>query len=357
MRDADELEGRVAPLFDGAMASDPADEALDRAAVERALARLAARRPAHERPPRRRIAVLAGVALAACGLAVVLVAPTRRESVPDSGPHRGGGGWVTVQNGCEVIADQGPDSVQLQESTATQITVRLRSGGASFRIRHDARRLFRVQVGSIQIEDLGTVFRVEALAERGVHVAVSEGSVAVVLPPRGSRVVLGPGEERLFSWADATASHPTASDGPPLAPAAADVAANRPHARPTDPRAALLNAADLARRSHRPEGAVAPLRRFITRYPRDPRAAAAAFSLGWVLLADLGRPREAAAAFARAELSAPSGALAEDAAARLAEAWRLAGDDRRAAAAARHYQTMYPHGRYLGLMPRRAAAP
>jgi hypothetical protein len=44
------------------------------------------------------------------------------------------------------------------------------------------------------------------------------------------------------------------------------------------------------------------------------------------------------------------GALAEDAAARVAEAWQKAGDARRTAQAARHYQQMYPTGRYLTMM-------
>ena len=69
-----------------------------------------------------------------------------------------------------------------------------------------------------------------------------------------------------------------------------------------------------------------------------------------MLLTDLGRPREAAGAFADAERLAPRGALAEDAAARIAEAWQSAGDTRRAAEAARRYEQMYPTGRYIGLM-------
>jgi TolA-binding protein len=95
---------------------------------------------------------------------------------------------------------------------------------------------------------------------------------------------------------------------------------------------------------------VAPLRRLIERYPKDLRAPSAAFTLGWVLLTDLGRAREAAAAFAEAERSAPHGLLAEDAAARVAEAWQKAGDSRRATQAARHYEQMYPSGRYINLM-------
>jgi transmembrane sensor len=112
----------------------------------------------------------------------------------------------------------------------------------------------------------------------------------------------------------------------------------------------LLLTADVARRARQPRAAVAPLRRLVERYPKDPRAPSAAFTLGWVLLTELNRPREAALAFADAERIAPRGALAEDAAARVAEAWQNAGDSRRAADAARHYAQVYPTGRYIALM-------
>jgi transmembrane sensor len=92
------------------------------------------------------------------------------------------------------------------------------------------------------------------------------------------------------------------------------------------------------------------LRRLLKHYPKDPRAPSAAFTLGWLLLTELGRAREAAEAFAEAERIAPRGALAEDATARVAEAWQKAGHGRRAAEAARRYQQLYPNGRYSGLM-------
>ena len=120
--------------------------------------------------------------------------------------------------------------------------------------------------------------------------------------------------------------------------------------RPADDAAALLLAADLARRSRDPRAAIGPLHRLVERHPRDPRAPSAAFTLGWVLLTDLNRPREAAGAFAEAERIAPRGALAEDAAARVAEAWQKAGEPRRAADAARRYVQVYPAGRYITLM-------
>jgi transmembrane sensor len=71
----------------------------------------------------------------------------------------------------------------------------------------------------------------------------------------------------------------------------------------------------------------------------------AAFTLGRVLLTRLGRPREAAAAFAGARARAPAGSLAEDALAREVEAWARAGELQRARARARQYLRSYPSGR------------
>ena len=64
--------------------------------------------------------------------------------------------------------------------------------------------------------------------------------------------------------------------------------------------------------------------------------------LGRVLLEDLGRPAEAAAAFLKAQ--GTSSPLDEDALAREVEAWARAGDRERARARAELYFTRYPLG-------------
>jgi transmembrane sensor len=89
---------------------------------------------------------------------------------------------------------------------------------------------------------------------------------------------------------------------------------------PRDEPAELLLAADVARLSRHPDQALAPLRRVLEAHAKDPRAPLAAFTLGRVLLDDLGRPKEAAAAFERARGLAPEAPLAEDALAREVEA-------------------------------------
>jgi transmembrane sensor len=107
----------------------------------------------------------------------------------------------------------------------------------------------------------------------------------------------------------------------------------------------LLLAADVMRLSHHASEAVAPLRRVVRDHAADPRASLAAFTLGRVLLDDLGRPREAAEAFADAIRLAPDGPLYEDAIARKVEALSRSGDTTAAHELAGDYLRRFPDGR------------
>ena len=69
-----------------------------------------------------------------------------------------------------------------------------------------------------------------------------------------------------------------------------------------DEPADLMLAADVARLSSHPGEAVAPLRKLCDVYPGDKRAPVAAFTLGRVLLDNLGRASEAAAVFEKARV-------------------------------------------------------
>lgn len=109
----------------------------------------------------------------------------------------------------------------------------------------------------------------------------------------------------------------------------------------------LLLLADVARLSHHPADAVAPLSRLLREHPADPRAPLAAFTLGRVLLDELGRPREAAQSFLRAQELDPAGPLSQDALAREVEAWSRAGEGASARARALQYLQKYPAGRRL----------
>ena len=246
-----------------------------------------------------------------------------------------------------------PDTLLVTAAAgADRVVVRLDRGRARFSVVHDATRLFRVEIGSVIIEDLGTEFTV-ARAGDHVRVQVATGRVRVLWT--GGQTELSSGSEGEF---------------PPI-PKEITVAA-RP-AKVTAPRAKwktladdgdfdaaylemrrsgalrdqpeeLLVAADVARLSHHPAEAVAPLQRLVRDHGRDPRAPLGAFTLGRVLLEDLGRPREAADAFVEVSRLAPDGPLAPDALAREVEAWSRAGEMGRARGRAEEYLRRFPTG-------------
>ena len=101
-------------------------------------------------------------------------------------------------------------------------------------------------------------------------------------------------------------------------------------------------AADRARLAGHAEQGAELLRKLLREHPDDPRAPLAAFTLGRLLLTELGRPAEAAAAFAQVRRLSPHGAFAEDALAREVEALGKAGLAADARARADEYQRLYP---------------
>jgi transmembrane sensor len=119
----------------------------------------------------------------------------------------------------------------------------------------------------------------------------------------------------------------------------------------------LLLASDVARLSRHPAESVTLLRRLLADHERDARAPSAAFTLGWLLMNELGRPREAAIAFVKAEALAPGGNLAEDALARSVEAWSRAGESMQAKAGLQRYQKAYPRGRHRATLQELVGTP
>jgi transmembrane sensor len=106
----------------------------------------------------------------------------------------------------------------------------------------------------------------------------------------------------------------------------------------------LMLAADVARLSGHSGQAVGPLQQVVSQHAGDPRAPLAAFTLGRVLLDELGRPGQAAGAFAKARRLAPGGALAQDALAREVESLAKAGQAVAARERALEYVQSYPNG-------------
>ena len=119
-----------------------------------------------------------------------------------------------------------------------------------------------------------------------------------------------------------------------------------PHGGELDP-AELLLLADVARFSGHPSDAVPPIQRLLREHPSDPRSPLASFTLGRILLDDLGQPREAAQNFRHVEELDPDGPLTQDALGREVEAWSRAGEQSLARTRAEEYVRRYPTGRRL----------
>lgn len=348
-----ELKQQVEPNW------SPDRERRVRARVERSL--LARRR-------RRGVVV---VALAAVVSLVVVFAGRRwtAEPAPEvaaTAPPQSAQPLIHFADGSEVVARSSNARLEAVVSSADEITLRLDSGSARFSVTPNAQRVFRVLAGSVTVQVLGTVFTVTREAER-VSVSVERGRVRVT-SPLGERE-LGVGESGEFSERSAEQSLvpsplplPAASTAPaapaprPVSPwralaqdgsyaaALAEIDREGPRAVRDLPEELLL-AADAARLGGRPDRAVSFLERLVKRFPRDARAPLAAFTLGRTLLDQLGRPREAAQAFASARRLDSKGAIAEDALAREVEAWSRAGETELARERARDFLTRYPKGR------------
>jgi len=275
-----------------------------------------------------------------------------------------------------------PGSLALVSATDRAVEMRLDAGEARFDVTPNPERRFVVHAGEITVRVLGTSFVVERDGAR-VRVAVERGRVEVEWAESITR--LSAGESRWFPGdTERSAEEPVAQELPelptPPAGAGSTPAPARSSARERfvehalrgeyaaayaimseSPSAVgnsaedLLLAADSARLSNHPEQAVVYLRRITREHAKDSRAPLAAFTLGRVLMSQLGRPGEAEGAFALVRKLSPGGALAEDALARQAEALWRAGNRDRARALALDYRSRHPSGKHLSSLQKLGA--
>jgi transmembrane sensor len=258
--------------------------------------------------------------------------------------------------------------VILEQSADGRIALRVHAGRARFDI-EAPERVLEVRTAQVVVEALGSVFELSAGVER-TWVRVELGSVVAV--SQAGRRELSAGQESWFaaSTPHALTGEPVSSERKPIRRASAHPvqSANQgaddwreraergefreafpllpqPEASAQMDVSELLLAADAARLSGHPRAALPFLQRVVEHHARDARAPLAAFTLGGVLMNQLGMPREAEAAYAKARASALGSALAQDALARQVEAAHRAGDDALARQLARDYLEHYPQGR------------
>jgi transmembrane sensor len=290
-----------------------------------------------------------GFALARWQSAVPVAAQSVSTPTPGSNAPAAGGARETV-----TVTRLSSDTVLAPLPDHAGRGFALRAGAARFSVPHDPDRPFVVAAGDVTIEDLGTTFTVSYLAADRLKIAVEEGRVRVradgtdtdvpasaTLEVPVSAAVEGPRTEQRPAPVAASSWRPLAERGQYEEARRALRKAGPSAVR--DDTADLLLAADAARLSGHPAEAVPYLERLLRGHARDPRASLAAFTLGRVLLDELGRPSEAVDAFALARSS--GGPLAEDALAREVEALSRAGEVTRSREQALLYRRLYPNGR------------
>jgi transmembrane sensor len=361
-----------------------------------------ARRHASPAAPRRLLPWSLGIA-AAAALALIAIWPRLQEPTPAPAALTLASGEALsieeAQAESKTLVFADASRITLKPGTrvtplaasGTRFEVLLDRGVAEFSVTPGGPRQWSVEAGLLRVEVVGTVFRVQR-TEQGVDVQVSHGVVLVrgdAVPGRVRRLTAGQSlhvEPPARAVVPLPAVHPAEAPAVPEAPEARPVpttARREPRSQPapiehnenweaafaegrfddayralgrrglkaSSRRAPnpeeLLRLADVARLSNHPQDAVYPLSRVLSAFGNSPHAAVAAFTLGRVLLDQLGSASEAAHAFERAIRLDPPHALLEDCHARLVQAWARADDAQRAAEAASRYRALFPSGRHL----------
>lgn len=254
--------------------------------------------------------------------------------------------------------------VSVVRDTADALELQVDTGRVDVELDEVADREVVVVAGDVRIEVYARSFAVERTEHR-VGVWVYDGWVRVdgerevkageqvwigdapEPAPRGRAIDAGPVPEAERTWRDHAAAGQF-DDAFAALPPPGDSSLTTADA---------ILAADTARLAGHPEAAVDYLQRALAADPDDARAPLAAFTLGRVYLYELGRPRDAAEAFARARELDPRSSVAEDALAREVEAWSRAGVDERAREAAELYLARYPDGHWRRTVKRYGGVP
>jgi transmembrane sensor len=265
---------------------------------------------------------------------------------PAPATERGAPDVLTLKDQSRAISLAPDTRLAVEEDASERVHLRLERGHARFEVTRRPERSFTVRAANVTVSVIGTTFGVEVVADR-VGVVVEKGVVEVDWGVGQRRLLAGEsgwfpplvlsGEADAISDASARTPKSARPTSPPLAGSAHGGGRGAPE---------LLVDVDAARAAGHPERAVELLKQLLQDYPRDPRAPLAAFTLGRVLLNELGRPREAAAAFNDVRRMAPASQFAEDALAREVEAWSRASEPSRARALAATYLERYPAGRH-----------
>ncbi len=288
---------------------------------------------------------------------------------------------VSLRDGSRVEPTTARTVVHVLADQPEFVRVALTEGAASFHVVPNPLRRFVVAVRDLEVEVVGTTFDV-ICRDADTEVKVQAGSVRV--RNATGEVLLSGGDARSFAVgarlnaAFLSDPEPSSSSALPNAPAgtpgpssAGDwrslaragkfaqafkimpAAAAQPGSRGVEE---LLLRSDVARLSGHPALAIDSLRAVVAQYAGDSRTPSASFTLGQIY-EQLGRPADAATAFAKSRALQPSGPLVEDALARETLALLAAGDRPGALARARQYLERYPAGVHTAQIRQRTGLP
>lgn len=255
--------------------------------------------------------------------------------------------------------------VEMVETTATAVSVRLNHGRVECDLRPRPGRRFAVLAAGVEVRVTGTRFSVELSPDkRRVDVAVSRGSVEVTWPHGLDQTrKLTAGEHLSIDLGARSVAEAPSAAPEPAAMASADEpeAPNLPAERPSAAREIrppvtletanareLLDLGNSARRAGDVAGAARAYELMLSKYGSDPRAGLAAFELGRLRMGPLHDLGGAVQAFQRAIALAPGSGFREDAMARLVEAYAALGRTAECRSARDAYLKSYPHGVHAG---------
>ena len=296
------------------------------------------------RRARRRVALLASgsaALLAALWTATNLKSPApseRRDTAAADLPatEAGAVAFAPREDAVRQTTTRLPDGTELSAAAGALMDVEPRRDRARVRLSRGHLRVTQPSSAGSPPLEIALEPAIRVTASHAVFAVDRRGAVVEVVVERGE-VLLQEGPRARSLSAGDTARIDLSQERGDRTPVTAG--GERPLAR-------ALAEADAARRAGRPEEAAGLLERALIGRTDGEEAAAVAFTLGRVRLADLNDPAAAADAFARARALAPGGELSEDALAREVLAADAAGLRKRARRLADEYLTGYPEGRW-----------
>jgi transmembrane sensor len=305
------------------------------------------------KPARARWVAPAGLVAVAAAALLAFVALSRDEVPAWSGTTLVAGGTsaaVALEDGSEIVAAPGA-RLERTSTSSDEVRVALRDGSATFEVARNPARTFVVEADDVEVRVVGTRFVVRRELGGVVEVRVERGAVDVVVGGEVVRLRAGQ-SRRVEPVVEARVDEPPnpIEEAPPTPRTGRARRVERTEPR-EEPREAF-DAARTARRDGSPREAAELYERFLREFPRDERAGLAAFELGRLRMDSLSDPRGAAQAFARALELAPRSPFAEDARARLVDAYARAGDDTSCERNRARYLALHPEGRHVEAMRR-----